>query len=134
MQKKQREKCESKPLHGQYIGQVIQANVDTQRTHSWLKGAGLKAKTEGLLVAAQDQALPTRYYENKIIRKDVNIKCRICGEYDETIDHIQSVRPTLAKKEFIERHDKVGKYNYWKICNNMDLTYLDNGMNINLKR
>ncbi|XP_031559231.1 uncharacterized protein LOC116295530 [Actinia tenebrosa] len=110
LQMKQCEKWESNPLHDQYIRQVNKADVDKQRTHSWLKGTDLKSETEGLIIAAQDQKLPTRYYDNKIMGKHVNTKCRICGDHDETIDHVISGCPVLAKKEYIERHNKVGKY------------------------
>ncbi|XP_031563644.1 uncharacterized protein LOC116299153 [Actinia tenebrosa] len=104
---KQCEKWESKPLHGQYIRQINKADVDKQRTHSWLKGTGLKSETEGLIIAAQDQTLPTRYYENKIMGKDVNTKCRICGDYDDTVDHIISGCPVLV---------------HWKLCKQYGFT------------
>lgn len=107
LQKKQVDRWESEPLHGQYPKRVNQADVDKQRMHNWLKGTGLKSETERLIVAAQDQALSTRYYERKIQGKDVDIKCRMCGQYDETIDHIVAGCPVLAKKEFVERHNRV---------------------------
>ena len=37
----------------------------------WLKGGILKKETEGLLTAAQDQALQTNYIKKKIDRQDV---------------------------------------------------------------
>jgi len=33
-------------------------------------------------------------------------KCRLCQQYDETIDHIISACPILAKEQFIIRHDR----------------------------
>ena len=38
--------------------------MDMKETYGWLKAANLPAATEGLVVAAQDQALQTRYYES----------------------------------------------------------------------
>ena len=38
--------------------------LDQDKTHRWLKAAGLKAETEGLIIAAQDQSLPTRWYQH----------------------------------------------------------------------
>ena len=34
----------------------------------WMKHTGLKGETEGLITAAQDQALNTRYYSKHIIK------------------------------------------------------------------
>ena len=35
--------------------------LEQDRTHRWLKAAGLKAETEDFIIAAQDQNLPTRW-------------------------------------------------------------------------
>ena len=80
-----RSKWESKALHGKYPLWVRQADVDQDKTHRWLKAAGLKAETEGFIIAVQDQSLP------------MNPKCRLCGRFDDTIDHLVSGCPELAK-------------------------------------
>ena len=46
-----------KPMHGQYRRLTEQPPVDMKETYGWLKAANLPAATEGLVVAAQDQAL-----------------------------------------------------------------------------
>ena len=46
-----------KPMHGQYRRLTEQSPVDTKETFGWLKAANLPGATEGLVVAAQDQAL-----------------------------------------------------------------------------
>ena len=48
-----------KALHGQYP--EIADKTDTKKTYKWLKNGYMKKETEGLIVAAQDQALPTRW-------------------------------------------------------------------------
>jgi hypothetical protein len=75
LQEQLQSRWESKPLHGQYIARINKADVDKQKRHTWLRGTGLKSETEGLITAAQDQTLATRYYEKKIIGKNINIKC-----------------------------------------------------------
>ena len=90
--------------------------VDKEKTHQWMKGSGLKAETEGFIVAAQDQALYTRSYQAKIILNGTNPLCRICRKYEETVDHIISGCPVLAPKEYMDRHDKIGQYIHWKLC------------------
>ena len=54
-------------MHGQYSRLTEQPPVDMKKTYRWLKAANLPAATEGLVVAAQDQSLWTRYYERKIL-------------------------------------------------------------------
>jgi len=34
-------------------------------------------------------------------------KCRLCQQFDETIDHIISACPILTKEKYIKRHDSV---------------------------
>ena len=81
------------------------------------KEAGLKAETKGFIIVAQDQRLPTRWYQYNILKKpDVDPKCRLCGRFDYTIDHLVSVCPELVKTEYIHRHNKAAAHMHWKIC------------------
>ena len=45
-----------------------------------------------------------------------NGKCRLCGDIDETINHIISECSKLAQKEYNVRHDWVGKVIHWEMC------------------
>ena len=69
--------------------------------HKWLKSSGLKSDTEGLIIAAQDQSLMTKQYQSEIMKNEMNPKCRLYNQYNETIDHIVSGCPVLAKSEFM---------------------------------
>ena len=95
-----------------------QADVDQDKTHRWLKAAGLKAEIEGFVIAAQDQSLATScWYQYNILKKpDVDPKCRLCGRFDYTIDHLVSGCPELAKTEYIHRFNKAAAHMHWKIC------------------
>jgi hypothetical protein len=43
-------------------------------------------------------------------------RCRLCKECEETIDHLISGCPTLAKSKYIIRHDKVCTHPHYSIC------------------
>ena len=43
-------------------------------------------------------------------------KCRLCGHFDKTIDHLVSGCPELAKTKYIHRHNKAAAHMHWKIC------------------
>jgi hypothetical protein len=47
-------------------------------------------ETESVIVAVQDQALQTEYYATKILNTETDSKCRLCKQFDETIEHIIS--------------------------------------------
>jgi metal-sulfur cluster biosynthetic enzyme len=76
----------------------------------------LKAEAESQIVAAQDQAIQTRYYATKILNTETDSKCRLCQQFDETIDHIISECPKLSKEQYIKRHDRVSAQLHFNIC------------------
>ena len=89
----------------------------------------LKGETEGLLVAAQDQAINTRNYQKVICGQQVESKCRLCSQHEETVDHIVSGCEVLAKTEYISRHNEAAVYRHlhlhWSICKDHDIEITD---------
>ena len=67
-------------------------------------------------MAAQDRALNTKYYATKILHRETDSKCRLCQQHDETIDHIISACPILAREEYVKRNDKVSAQIHFNIC------------------
>jgi hypothetical protein len=45
------------------------------------------------------------------------VKCWLCHQFDETIDHIISACPILAKEQYIKRYDRVRAQLHRNICN-----------------
>ena len=45
------------------------------------------------------------------------LQCRLCQQFDETIDHIISACPILAKEQYTKRHDSVCAQLRFNICN-----------------
>jgi len=62
---------------------------------------------QSAIVAAQDQALSTNYFKNKILKEEMYSKYRLCKGHEETIDHLTSGCLILARNEYLMRHDKV---------------------------
>jgi septation ring formation regulator EzrA len=52
----------NKAKHGQYIRNIDRQLISEEDTFLWLTKGDLKAETESEIVAAQDQALQTKYY------------------------------------------------------------------------
>ena len=68
-----------------------------------MKG-NLKRETESLLIAARDNVVRTNHIKAKIDKTQQNSKCRLCGDREETINHIISECSKLAQKEYKARH------------------------------
>ena len=72
-------------------------------------------ETEYLLIAGQDNAKRTDHIEARIDKTQQDSKCRLCGDRDETINHIISECSKLAQKQYKARHDWVGKVIHWEM-------------------
>ena len=70
-----------------------------------VKKGNLKRETESLLFVAQNNAIRTNYIKAGIDKTQQNSRCRLCGDRDETINHIISECSKLAQKEYKTRHD-----------------------------
>ena len=53
------EDWQNKPMHGQFLRQT--KDLSSIDTWQWLQRGELKKETEGMIMAAQDQALTTKY-------------------------------------------------------------------------
>jgi hypothetical protein len=82
----------------------------------WLTTGWMKKETEGLLLAAQDQALLRRDYQVLVMKEAGSKKCRMCGARDETVMHILSECEKLAQGEYKKRHDRVATIVHWELC------------------
>jgi len=98
-----KKKWKNKILHGQYIRNIDRQLISEEDTFLWLSKGDLNAENESEIVAAQDQALQTKYYATKILNTETDSKCRLCQQFNETIDHIISACPVLAKEQYIKR-------------------------------
>ena len=65
---------------------------------NWIRTGELKEETEGLSFAAQDQAPRTN-----AVKENVSFKCRMCGNHDETVQHILGNCSKLRLMEYKKR-------------------------------
>ena len=55
-----------------------------------------------MIIIKQDRAIQAKYYATKILNTETDSKCRLCQQFDETIDHIISACPILRKAQYIK--------------------------------
>ena len=90
-------------------------NISHDKTWTWLRKGNFKRETESLLIAAQDKTIRTNHIKARKDKIQQNSKCRLCGDRDETINHIINESSKLAQREFKARHDWVGKVIHWEM-------------------
>ena len=86
-----KQKWEEKQLYGCFK-QLIN-NISHEKTWTWLKKGNFKKETESLLIVRSN------YIKAKIDKTQQNSKCRLCGDRDETINHIINECSKFAQKE-----------------------------------
>lgn len=92
------ESYKEKFLHGQY--EKLTVGIRSADSWAWLREGTLKKETEGMIMAAQDQALRTDVIKSCIDKQGVSPICRICGKREETIAHLVAECGKLAQKQY----------------------------------
>ena len=105
-----------KLMHGMFPKYLKSEYIDLDQSFQWMKCVGLKSETEGLVVAAQDQALKTRYYSKHIMKEGTMDKCRMCHQMPDTAKHIMAGCQKLAATQYLDRHNKVATVLHMDIC------------------
>ena len=65
-------------MHGKLPRNIDEKLVDIEQSYRWLKSGDVKGETESKIVAAQDPAISTKYFKNKILKEETESKCRLC--------------------------------------------------------
>ena len=108
-----KQKWEEKQLYGNFKRLIY--NISHEKTWTWLRKRNFKRETESLLIAVQNYSIRTNHIRARIDKTQQNSKCRLCGDRDETINHIISECSKLAQ-EYKTRHNWVGKVIHWEMC------------------
>ena len=101
-----------KPLHGKFLSIAEGQPQETERNFQWLVSGELKITSEALIVAAQDQALPTRNIQAKLYHSADSPKCQQCGKKDETVSGCEM----LANSDYLNRHNHIASQIHWALC------------------
>ena len=101
-----KERWHGKRMHGQLPRNLDEKLVDIDQSYRWLKSVDIKGETESTIMADRNQTISTNYFKNKVIKEEIESKCRLCKQHEETIAH-SSGCPILAKNIYLMRHDKV---------------------------
>ena len=104
---KTKERWHEKRMHGLLSRNLDEKLLDIEQSYRWLISGDFKGETESAIMAAQDQEISRNYFKAKILKEEIESKCRLCKQHEETIDHLTSGCPILAKNEYLMRHDKV---------------------------
>ena len=88
-----KQKGEEKQLHGRFKRLIN--NISLDKTWMWLRKGNFKRETEYLLIAAQNNAIRTNHIKARIDKTQQNSKCRLCGDRDEMINHINQSWPNV---------------------------------------
>jgi len=121
---KTKERWHGKRVHVHLPRNLDEKLVDIEQSHRWLK-SGDMGETESTIVAAQDQTIGTNYFKNKILKQEIESKCRLCKQHEEAIDHLISGCPILAKCEYEMRHDLVCTHMHYSICKALGIETTD---------
>ena len=83
-----KQKWEEKQLCGRFRRLIN--NISHEKNCMWQRKGNLKRETESLQIAAQSNAIRTNHIKVRIDKMQQNSKCRLCGDREETINHIIS--------------------------------------------
>ena len=114
--KARKDRNRNMPLHSAFCRETEKVK-DVNNSWLWLKKGYLKKETEGLIMAAQEQAIRTNWIRHNIDKEAISPMCRLCGERGETISHVLSECKELAQNDYKKtRHDKVAAILHWQMC------------------
>ena len=65
----------------------------------------LGSKIVPISLGDREQAKWQKLFHIIIIITETDSKCRLCEQFDETLEHVISACPILTKEQYIKRHD-----------------------------
>ena len=103
-------------MHGQYIRSEDRQFNGEEDTLLWLSSGDLKGENEREIMAAQDQALQTKYRTITLLQTETGSKCRLCKQFFETAEYVISTCPIMAKGQCIQKYDRLCAQLHFNVC------------------
>jgi hypothetical protein len=82
---KTKERWRGKRKHGQFLRSLDEKLVDNEQSYRWLKFGNIKGETESTIVAAENQAVGTNYFKNRILKEEGDSKCQFCKQHEKLL-------------------------------------------------
>ena len=103
---------------GPYIRDILEKEIISQEaTNEYLVRGFHRPEDERMIVAAQDQALRTRWFQKNIEKSITSEMCRLCEERPETVSHILAGCQTLLQRgAYTERHNAICRLLHYRLC------------------
>ena len=89
--------------------------IYTEHSFWWMKDSELNGETEGLIVAAKDLALHTKYYYKHIMKQGVTDKYRVWHSQPETVWCILPGCQNIVVEKYFNRHNQAAAHLYLDI-------------------
>jgi hypothetical protein len=83
--------------------------VKKEHSYGYRRGRGggnPEAEIQSEIIAAQVQALQTKYYETKILKTETGSKCKLCQQYDGQTGLYYISVPRIGKRTMYKRYDR----------------------------
>ena len=96
-----------KTIHGQFFNQCREEGWDEPGSHLWLRIGKLSSVSEGVIFAAQDGVIFTKAYQARVLKRQVEQDCRVCGKHPETLGHVLSACEKSQWTLYKARHDRI---------------------------
>ena len=111
MQITRKQKWEEKQLYGHF--ERLVSDISRKKMWTWLKQENLKRETESLQISAQSSMIKNNHIKARVDKKQQNSRHWLCGDRDETLNHIISKCSKLAQKKYWTRYGWTGKVIHW---------------------
>jgi hypothetical protein len=84
-------------MHRQFSHSLDEGLIDKEQSYRWMKFGDIKGEKESTIIAAQDQEISRNYFKKKILKEEIESRCCVCKEFEDTLDNLTSVCSTLVK-------------------------------------
>ena len=119
----------NKPIHG-YLTKSNEEipNLDKRYSWAWMQSNSLTSEVESYICTLQEQELFTNnrmkmHEKNPDKKRNIDAKCRLCKEKEETVEHILTSCPKISSSLYLnQRHNYVGKLIYDKLLAKYEIT------------